>query len=113
MKRLILVAALVSGSAHAQFYSGNDLLEKLDNNSSVVQRMFALGYVAGVLDTVIGVQVCPPDQVQIGQAKDVVHRWLQNNPDKRQFSASSIVIFALKQSWPCKTQPSFSPGGSS
>lgn len=112
MKKLILIAALAASPAYAQFYSGNDLLEKL-NDTNPAQRMFALGYVAAVIDTVIDVQVCPPDQIQVGQVRDIVHRWLQNNPDKRQFTASSIVIHALKQSWPCKTQPSLAPGGKS
>ena len=43
----------------------------------------------------------PPRNITAGQAQDVVKRYLENNPEKRHFSADSLVINAVAQVWPC------------
>lgn len=96
-----LVILMFPVVAHAQFFSGNDLHERM-NNDTPVARSIALGYVGGVLDSHIGSDICPPQQVQLGQAVDVVRRWLAANPDKRHLSAAVITFHALRLSWPCK-----------
>jgi hypothetical protein len=110
MKKLILLAALLAGTAHAQFVDGNRLLERM-NDESPAQRMHALGYVLGVLDSFYGSDICPPDNVQAGQASAVVKQWLNINPDKRHLMASAIVFIALRNAWPCKQE--LKPGGKS
>jgi hypothetical protein len=112
MKKLILLAALLAGTAHAQFMSGNELLDRL-NDPGTAKPMVALGYVMGVLDAHYNTEICPPEQVQIGQASDVIKQWLQNNPDKRHLPAAIIVRVILRQTWPCKAPTTLTPGGKS
>lgn len=109
MKKLFLLAALMAGTAHAQFFSGNEILQRMEAQDSVVGRSLALGYVAGVLDAAIDVDICPPEQVQIGQARDMVLQWLRANPDKRHLPAAVIVHVVLRNAWPCKQN--LKPGG--
>jgi MFS-type transporter involved in bile tolerance (Atg22 family) len=110
MKKLIVLAAMLAGTAHAQFVDGNSLLERM-RDESPVKRMVALGYVLGVLDSFLGSDICPPDNVQAGQASAVVKQWLEINPDKRHLTASAIVFVSLRNAWPCKQE--LKPGGKS
>jgi hypothetical protein len=110
MKKLLILATLLASTAHAQFVDGNGLLERM-RDESPVKRMYALGYVIGVLDSFHGSDICPPDNVQAGQAAAVVKQWLEINPDKRHLIASAITFVALRQAWPCKQD--LKPGGKS
>lgn len=102
MKKLIapLIIAL-SASAHAQFYSGNELFERLNDPE---RQFFALGFIAGVSDSNVGVWHCPPERVTLGQTRDVVHRELKANPDERHLSAAVLVGAYLQRTWPCKAK---------
>lgn len=104
-----LVILLFPVLAHAQFFNGNDLHDRM-NDDAVTAKAIALGYVGGVLDSYIGIDICPPSQVQLGQAVDVVKRWLAANPDKRHLSAAIITFHSLRLAWPCKKE-SLTPGG--
>ena len=104
-----LVLLLFPVIAHAQFFSGNDLHDRI-NSDNIAAKSIALGYVGGVLDAHLDVNICPPDRVQLGQAVDVVKKWLASNPDKRHLSAAIITFYSLKLSWPCKTD-SLNPAG--
>lgn len=100
MKKLLVLLAFC-GSAHAEFYSGNELWQRL-NSESVVERSISMGFVAGVSDAITNILTCPPDYSTVGQAKDIVYRWIAENPQHRHFSASSLVVAALSSAWPCK-----------
>jgi hypothetical protein len=98
MKRIIIIAALVCGSAHAAFYTGNDLWERL--NGTEVQKLIALGYIGGVADSLDSRIVCMPS-VSLGQTRDVVKQYLENNPSVRHYSADSLIQNILSSMWPC------------
>ncbi len=100
MKHLVLAAALLTGTAHATFYDGNDLLNRMDSDNPQ-HRMLALGYVAGVADSVRGRDSCHPDNVTTGQIRDLIRNYLTNNPADRHYSANSIVREVLKSVFPC------------
>jgi|688.fasta_scaffold84698_12 hypothetical protein len=100
IKRLLLTAALVCGPVQAEFYSGNDLLQKMDGEFS--DRSLALGFVAGVADVWTNISVCPPKNVTLGQAHDIVRRYLVDNPQTRHFTAESLAKNALERVWPCR-----------
>ena len=106
-----LVILMFPVIAHAQFFSGNDLHERL-NSENVVNRSIGLGFVAGIVDAHIDVSICAPESVQLRQAVDIVKQWLTNNPDKRHLSAALLTYHALRQVWPCKKE-SLMPGGKS
>lgn len=99
MKRALLLMLACSG-AHAEFFTGNDLLSKL-NSSSYIDQSMAMGYVAGVSDTGTRVTHCPPRHATVGQVQDMVRYHLESNPSSRHFTADSIIINLLKATWPC------------
>jgi hypothetical protein len=67
-----------------------------------------LGYVAGVYDDIRSEdansddpRVCPSPKVTVEQIRDIVVRWLADNPAKRIYSGADLVEAALEQAWPC------------
>lgn len=99
MKRLLPIALLACASAHAEFYNGNDLLQKM--NGDFGDRMISLGYIMGVFDAARGVEHCPPDNITAGQVRDMVKLHLDATPSTRHFVADLQVRYVLKQAWPC------------
>jgi hypothetical protein len=101
MKWLAAATLCVSLTAHAEFFTGNDLLAKIDSDS-IVDRSMALGYVVGVSDTGDGVTHCPPANITTGQVRDLVKGHLTRNPGSRHYSADSLITNLLRTTWPCK-----------
>lgn len=100
MKKLILSAVLLCGTAQAQsvMYSGQDLYTRLTSNPTI-----ANGYIAGVHDSQSGVTICvPPNTVTLGQMSDMVKQLLERVPSERHLSADIFVQGALSDRWPCK-----------
>ena len=98
MKKLLLMA-LFCTSAHAEFYSGNDLLGKI--NGDFGDQMLALGYVMGVFDAYRSVEHCPPENITAGQVRDMVRQHLVSSPSVRHLTADLQVRYVLKNAWPC------------
>lgn len=108
-KYLIGLLMVLSLSAHAQFQTGNSLLDKIRTS-----KLVALGYVAGIADnndgsyhaalgiTIPAVASCIPGGVTIGQATDVVEQYLIANPAVRHYNGNILVQDALRAAWPCK-----------
>ena len=101
MKKLLIGLLIIPAIAHAEFETGNTLMAKMTGESP--QRMFALGYVAGVFDANQRVTHCAPDGPGItnGQINDIVFSYLSNNPSIRHRTADVLIQDALKQIWPC------------
>lgn len=101
MKHLLVILWIcLTLPAHAEFYSGNDLYKRLQSTNAVDQGL-ALGYIAGAFDTLSSRLICPPSNVTMGQVRDIVRMWLENNPQTRHFSADSLVLSTFKSVWPC------------
>jgi hypothetical protein len=100
---LILAALLASGAAHAEFISGNDLLQRMTGEP--LERTFAMGYVAGVYDTTVTLIHCAPANVTLRQVTDTVQRGLEVMPATRHKSADYLVNQILKVVWPCAEKP--------
>lgn len=103
MKKLIAILLFTPMMAHAEFESGNTLLAKLDS-ANTMDRMFALGYILGVVDAYMNVYICPPANVTAGQINDMVRNYITNIPATRNRSADTLINEALRQVWPCKNQ---------
>ena len=99
--RLFSCAALLAGSAHAEFWDGNKMLDRM--NGGIAEQMQALGYVMGISDMGQGTLHCPPPNATAGQMEDIVKRYLNNNPAVRHLSADTIVNRALALVFPCST----------
>jgi hypothetical protein len=100
MKHTILALALICGNAQAEFYTGNDLLQRIDSESHG-EKMLALGYVIGVFDVGQSVLHCSPSNVTAGQVRDMTASYLRNFPAKRNKTAESLINEVLTAAWPC------------
>jgi len=119
MKYLLMVVLLFSfsqgGADLIQSLSdGNALLERceayLSDTGSAAKGNVCFGYVTGVVD-VHNVFVsnnemnpfwCAPDGINSSQLVRIVTKYLQEIPEALHFSASSIIIFALRDAFPCE-----------
>jgi hypothetical protein len=100
-KNLLLITALLCSAAYAQpssiLYSGQELYNRLNND-----RLSAMGYIAGVADSLSGITICiPPGQVTLGQMSDMVKQTLERLPSERHLSAEIFVQATLEKRWPC------------
>lgn len=101
---MLVVLAVVCFPVRAQFYSGNELIQRMQSES-VVDKMVALGFVAGVADAWDGILVCPPENSTTGQTRDIALKFLILNPAKRHRPAAELVSEALGEAWPCVRKP--------
>ncbi len=106
MKHLFLCIALAAGSANAYFKDGNRLLSELKNNSETqIYPAISMGYISGVADALMGITYCPPENITVGQVRDMVRNYLENTPAVRHLPASQIISHVLKTVWPCAATP--------
>ena len=100
MKRALVLVALMARTAHAEFWDGNTLLQRMTGNHS--EQMNALGYVMGVADSYNGKEFCPRSgNITSGQINDVVKVYLERNPSLRHLTGDLLTMVALSQVWPC------------
>lgn len=102
MRALIAALLIWPVYANAQFMSGNEIYGECSNSD----RDFINGFTAGILDTIdtdnqTSLQVCTPEGVTIGQARDVMCQYLKNNPNSRNQAAASLGWVAFYDAWPC------------
>lgn len=99
MKKAIIIAALLCGTAHAEFKNGNKLYSEMTGNVS--DELIAIGYVMGVADAYHGVLHCAPSTVTAGQITDMVKQHFVVNPATRHITADAIIGHVLGKQWPC------------
>ena len=99
MKKTVLLLALASGLAHAEFKDGNKLLSEMTGSHS--NQMSALGYVMGVADALMNITFCAPPTITAGQIHDMTKQYLELYPASRHHSADRIINQVLKTAWPC------------
>ena len=100
MRKILTAALLVCGSAHAQFFTGNDLLTRLNADNSI-DRTLAIGFIMGVYDSSLLLEHCPPSNVTAGQVRDMVAKDLYNGAAARHLPAAAFVAYTLSAAWPC------------
>ena len=101
---VVVLAAATPAQPTIAFENGNDLLNSCLGNSQGQGLAFCYGYIEGILDTMPTYQSgqCPPSNIFVSQARDVVINFLQANPTIRHASAESLVAYAIKTAWGCK-----------
>lgn len=114
MRRLVFLAAVLwTMPVSAQFYSGNNLWSVCSERPPGFNLGVCSGYILGIYDSimspisqksVIG-RICPPDQLQAGQLRDIVINHLQARPEERHMQAPTIVMNALVRAFPCAPKP--------
>jgi hypothetical protein len=107
---IALSALLASGSAHAtvfSYQSGNKL-HALCTGQGAANRAHVMGYILGVADTHNLIVsrgapqlVCVPKEATTSQISDAVCKYLVDNPQKRHFAGSSVVLAALEAAFSC------------
>lgn len=101
MRTLIAAALLVvSTASSAQFITGNQLLDRMNADTSNT-RMYALGYVIGVVDSMNGYAFCLPGAATAGQINDMMRNYLNNTPAERHLPADVVIATALGVAFPC------------
>lgn len=105
MRKILATLLFVPAMAHAEFWTGNDLYNRLID-SDVMNKVHGIGYVMGVYDVYVNVTFCPATEVGItvGQIKDMAQAWLGANPSQRHRNAEVLVNEAFKQAWPCRNR---------
>lgn len=90
----------------ANFYSGNQLLDYCTHKDTRPEH-FCLGFIAGISDAIIAytsseVPTCIPDGATPNQIKDIVVRFLEEEPGTRDRAAVSLILVALAVEFPCE-----------
>lgn len=101
MKKLIASILFVPSMAMAEFETGNKIYQHMTSNITG-ERMYAMGYVAGVFDAWQHVSHCPPSNaLTLGQVHDLVKNYLEFNPAIRHRTADVLIKEILQKTWPC------------
>jgi hypothetical protein len=117
MKRVLLLGVLVvlsSTAAHAQRVStetGNTLLEECESKTMFDQGR-CLGYILGASDLKTMDDLpnqrqhlfCTAPAVINGQIVEVVVKYLKDHPENRHCQASTLVMAALIEAFPCSAE---------
>ena len=96
---LSLAMTAMASSAEREMFNGNQMWEMCQSRA----LGFCNGYVRGTLDALItqGLVTCTPDELGAEQLRDLVVRWLRDNPQKRHLSGTWIVANTLRENFPC------------
>jgi hypothetical protein len=101
MASAILTCSVFTAHAQVQFFTGNDLLNRMESDNNF-RSGIANGYVIGVIDTLTGITVCPPAGITIGQANDIILKYLRDNPSNRHIAADVIIDVVMSARFPCR-----------
>jgi hypothetical protein len=94
-----LFAASVDAQAAVVFDTGNELLSMCNDPTD---KRICLGTVSGYYDMLQWMdRTCADRTVTMGQAADVVIKFLRDHPASRHLSAASLASAALMQAFPC------------
>ena len=104
MRKFVASLLFIPAIAQAEFMSGNDLLNYLQSRETV-ERVYGMGYIAGVADANHSITYCPPANIQLGQLRDMAEQYLIVNASIRNLSADILMGDMLNKRWPCKDQP--------
>jgi hypothetical protein len=101
----VVMVMSASTGAKADFRSGNELYTECA--AAGESQGFCGGYIAAIADVgskvpVADVMICPSAKVTVGQVVDIVKQYLAVHPERRRFSASSLVANALADEFPCR-----------
>lgn len=102
---------IASECSYAGFLVGNDLSKGMmefnkfetggEYNSSDFNSY--MSYTLGVADSTYNILWCPESsKINTAQVAKIVSKYLNNNPEKLHRDASSLVINALMQAFPCE-----------
>jgi hypothetical protein len=101
------IALTAAGPGWADFQDGTGLLERC-REAPGFGHGYCFGYVAAISDVMrrgepmAGHRACIPPSVTQGQVVEVSIRWLEANPQHRDYVARSLIAAALSETFPCR-----------
>jgi hypothetical protein len=126
LRNIAIVAVFVLGSVQpalaGSFSTGQQLINHL-RSESVSEQIAGAGYISGVYDgfgygIIVGHAqagktkkehdfllnkfLCDEAGINLEQLTVIVKRYLENHPEKWNAPASTLVIEAMREAWPCK-----------
>ena len=102
MKKLLVALLMIPAMAHAEFWTGNDLYNRMQSTSAM-DNVQAYGYVMGVYDVYVHIVFCPgtENRITVKQINDIAQQYLVLNPSLRNKDAYFLIQSAFKNTWPC------------
>lgn len=105
LRLTFIFSVLFSSPAWADFETGNQLHSDC-SSELFYEKGICIGYIMAIADVLgssplYGYSTCIPSGVTAGQMRDVVQRWLNENPKERHYNADSLVAWALSDAFPC------------
>ncbi|MFZ4382868.1 MAG: Rap1a/Tai family immunity protein, partial [Sandarakinorhabdus sp.] len=108
-----LAFSMLSASATAGYFQDGNKLYRVctaeKGEASYFQDIaFCTGYIAGVIDqielsseyTKNSSQACTPENATQGQLRDILIKYLRNNPEKRNLAGSTLVVLSMLEAFP-------------
>jgi len=109
--KVVVFALVMTASMGVQgaWLTGGQLLEDCESEN-YFEKGSCTGYIEGVDDSAVTLAhwegfaeyICPPEGVTSGQFRKVVVKHLNENPEKLHMTASSLVLKALSEAFPCE-----------
>lgn len=81
------------------FMTSNDLKNFCNGND--FQQGICFGFIVGVNDLGVNTSFCTPTNVTAGQLRDIVIKFLNDNPAELHKPAVANAMFALRNVFPC------------
>jgi len=104
MTIVLLVALLFLPTLSiADYNSGNDIMD-LWNDKYREGNSMVRGYFAGVQDAYNGNYFCVPPKVTMGQAAEIIIKYMKENPDKWHEAGKILIIDAIRNAFSCKNK---------
>ena len=97
---------LLPAPGHGEYFeTGRDLYQKC-RAAGTASQVFCFGFIIGIADVMEdnpldGRSACIPKDATIQQVTETVIRFLENNPDIRDFTGESLTVQALSEKYPC------------
>ncbi len=99
----VLIAATMSTSANAEFFSGHDLLTRLRGND-LNRQILAQGYILGVHDAQRSITHCSPANLSGERLVVMARVHLESQIDLHNSTADVILGQMMRDAWPCRNR---------
>jgi len=98
--------------AHDYFATGNGLQATCAEDGPAYNQGACLGFIVGATSMALALderppahkRICLPDGVYHDQLRDVVLKYIQENPARRQWRAEALTYLALATTFPCSVK---------
>jgi len=104
---LAVVLSLCGAAAQAKARDGNQLLQQCTATIGAHVN-FCFGYIDAVFDLLLennefdGFNACISSELDDPQLRNIVVKFLKDNPDLRRLGAANLIARALAASFPCR-----------